>query len=330
MIPRRRFVSSMVALCGLRSIPSIASNFYGAQALTGRRKRPADPIVLQSGSLTVTLDAADGLPFRYDFQGHSIWGEDSGSRASAILCRLQPRQYENIPLKVAVVTSSQVSLRSTFEVRSGQHLGARFTLRYAIDGASLIVTMEDVVEQPGFELIEVALPNLVTVRESDPAAWLAQGRDGGSFVRLMDATPHVYEDDDNFGRISIQLPMGAVGTNRIGCLMEVTSFMDGTETSIVQREGERSARLGTVKVHRVHGGRCYNMNDGGDSVCGMERTPNLLVEQASRCRLDFYAVEDPTVPWFPAAKLLRCTNADDANQLLQRQVSLPDRRQKQD
>jgi Endo-alpha-N-acetylgalactosaminidase len=305
MFPRRSFVSSLIALCGLRSVPSLALGFYDAATLTGRRKPPADPILLQSSSLAVTLDAADGLPFRYTFQGRSIWGEDSGSPASAILCQLQPRRYETVPLRVASVLRSQRTVLFTFEVRSGERVGARFSLKYAIDGASLLVTMEDVIEQPGFELIEIALPNLATVRETDPAAWLAQGRDGGSFVRLIHATPHVYEDDDNFGRISIQLPMGAVGTDKIGCLMEVTSFMDGTETSVVASEGRRSARIGTIKVHRVHGGRCYNMNDGADAVCGTDRTPNLLVEQTSQCRLDFYPVEDPAAPWFPAAKLLR-------------------------
>jgi len=310
MLPRRSFVSSLIALGGLRWFPSFASGLSSAQAPTGTRKAPEDPVVLHSGSLSVTLDAADGLPYRYAFQGRSIWGEDSGAPATAVLCQLQPRRYETIPLRVASVRHSPAGAVFTFEVRSAQHLsgdqfGARFSLRYAIDGASLFVTMEDVVEQHGFELIEVALPNLASVRESDHEAWLAQGRDGGSFVRLMEATPHVYEDDDNFGRISIQLPMGAVGTARIGCLMEVTSFMDGTETSVVESEGKRSARIGTIKVHRVHGGRCYNMNDGGDPVCGTEHTPNLLVEQASRCRLDFYRVEDPALPWFPAAKLLR-------------------------
>ncbi len=305
MFPRRSFVSSLIALGGLRSVPSLALGFYDAATSTGRRKPPADPIVLQSGSLTVTLDAADGLPFRYTFQGHSIWGEDSGNPASAILCQLQPRRYETVPLKVASVARSQRSVLFTFEVRAGERVGARISLKYTIDGASLLVTMEDVIEEPGFEFIEVALPNLATVRETDPAAWLAQGRDGGSFVRLLDAKPHVYEDDDTFGRISIQLPMSAVGTDKIGCLMEVTSFMDGTETSVVEGAGTRSARIGTIKVHRVHGGRCYNMNDGADGVCGTERTPNLLVEQASRCRLDFYPVEDTAIPWFPAAKLLR-------------------------
>jgi hypothetical protein len=305
MIPRRSFVSSLIALCGLRSARPFVPGILATPALKGRRRPPADPIFLGSGPLSVTLDAVDGLPFRYGFQGHSIWGEDAGGPATAILCELQPRRYETIPLRVAAVKRSPDTALFTFEVRSGERLGARFSLRYAVDGASLLVTMEDVVEQPAFELIEVALPALAAVHETDPRAWIAQGRDGGSFVRLANATPHVYEDDDNFGRISIQLPVGAVGTDRIGCLMEVASFMDGTETSVVAEEGQRTARIGTIKVHRVHGGRCYNMNDGADAVCGTDRTPNLLVGQPSRCRLDFYRVEEPAVPWFPAAKLLR-------------------------
>ena len=87
--------------------------------------------------------------------------------------------------------------------------------------------------------------------------------------------------------------------------MEVSAFMDGTETSVMEVAGTRRAKIGTVQVHRVHGGRCYNMNDGGDAVCGTTHTPNLLVAQPSRCRLDFYRVDDPAIPWFPAAKLLQ-------------------------
>ena len=47
------------------------------------------------------------------------------------------------------------------------------------------------------------------------------------------------------------------------------------------------------------------MNDGGDAVCGTADTSNLLVSQESRCRFDFYRVDDPATPWLPAAKLLR-------------------------
>jgi hypothetical protein len=209
-------------------------------------------------------------------------------------------------LSVATVARTQCSAAFGFQVLYEQEVGARFSLRYVIAGALLTMTMEYVVESPGFELIELAVPSLATVRETDEGAWMTQGRDGGSFVRVAEAKPYRYEDDENFGRISTQLPIGMVGTRSVGCLMEVTGFMDATETSIVATiPGRRSARVGTVLVHRVHGGRCYNMNDGGDPVCGTQQTPNLLVGQASLCRFDFFRVADAAAPWFPAAKLLR-------------------------
>jgi hypothetical protein len=234
-----------------------------------------------------------------------MWGEDIGAPITAILCRLHPRSYNTVSLKAASFTKTTHSAAFRFAAPWQHQDGASFSLRYAIEDASIVVTMEDVMEHPGFELIEVALPNLATVREGDRAAWMAQGRDGGSFVWVAEAKPYRYEGDDNFGRISTQLPAGAVGAGGIGCLMEVTAFMDGTETSVAAVEGIRRARIGTIQVHRVHGGRCYDMNDGNDKVCGNSQTPNLLVEQQSRCRLDFFKVEDPHTPWFPAAKLLR-------------------------
>jgi Endo-alpha-N-acetylgalactosaminidase len=315
VIHRRKFLNALVALGGTKTVPAFAVKFgllpeehvsgaAYAQAVA-LRQPPQKSVTLQSNSLTVTLDGTDGLPFCYALDGKAIWGEDAGNPITVILCRLQPRSYNTVPLKATSVVHAQRSILFTFDVPWHQQAGARFSLRYAIEDASLILTMEDVVEHPGFELIEVALPNLATVRESDEAAWLAQGRDGGSFVRVGEAKPFRYEDDENFGRVSTVLPIGAVGTGKVGCVMEVTAFMDGTETSVAGAAGKRSARIGTVLVHRVHGGRCYGMNDGGDAVCGNQDTPNLLVEQHSRCRFDFYNVEDPATPWFPAAKLLR-------------------------
>jgi len=303
LIRRREFLSALTALGVGRSLS--ATPFALSNAAPGLRQLPRHEVLLKSQSLTVTLDGADGLPYRYEYCGETIWGEDTGAAIEAVLCRLEPRSYKSVSLKVASVERTPRSVDCTFEVPWEHEVGAKFAIRHAIDGASLVITLEGVVEYPGFELIEVALPNLATVREDDRAAWMAQGRDGGSFVRVRDAKPFRYDDDENFGRISTELPMGAVGAGDIGCVMEVTAYMDATETSIAKVDGKRSARIGTVLVHRVHGSRCYEMNDGNDAVCGSGQTPNLLVEQQSLCRLDFYKVEDPKAPWFTAAKLLR-------------------------
>jgi hypothetical protein len=165
--------------------------------------------------------------------------------------------------------------------------------------------MEDVREQPGFQFIELALPQLITVREQDGPAWFAEGRHGGSFVKLEEAKAYQFEDDEYFGRISTELPIGMVGQASIGCVMQVTACMDGTETEIKGATGQRYASLGTVQVHRVHGGRCYSMNDGGDPVCGNADTPNLLVEQPSSSRFDFFCCANASQPWLVGAKILR-------------------------
>jgi hypothetical protein len=54
--------------------------------------------------------------------------------------------------------------------------------------AIITITLEEVRESPGYELISVDLPRLVTVREEDPDAWLVHGDAGGSFTMVQDAT----------------------------------------------------------------------------------------------------------------------------------------------
>jgi hypothetical protein len=96
-----------------------------------------------------------------------------------------------------------------------------------------------------------------------------------------------------------------VGQAGIGCLMEVTACMDGTETEIQGADGQRAAILGATMTHRVHGGRCYGMNDGSDANCGNAETPNLLVGQMPRTRFDFFACAAVEQPWMTGAKILR-------------------------
>ncbi len=308
MIHRRKFLNSLLAFGGSRAFSS-----FSKLSLTSKSKSPGNsvrhppltPLSLVSTNLTVIFDSRDGLPYRYAFAGRTLWGEDSGTPIQAILCRQQPRAYTNVTVTLADTRLEQNSIVFRYDVPWQDQPVASFSLRYSLDGASLVITQEAVVEHPGFELIEVALPSLVTIREDEAQAWMAQGRNGGSFVRLAQSKPFRFEDDDNFGRISTQLPIGIVGTQSIACMLEVTAFMDATETNIVALGDLRRASIGTIQVHRVHGGRCYNMNDGGDAVCGTPSTPNLLVGQTSRCRLDFFVPEDADSPWFTGAKLLR-------------------------
>jgi hypothetical protein len=259
---------------------------------------------LRSTELGVAFDAAHGVPLSYAYRGHKFAGDERREPAMAILCRLAPRAYDAVAVAVGPARRAARSMAFPCTVSHDGVVRARFDQVYRLNGASLTLTLENVVEQPGYELIEIALPRLVAMGEGAPQAWMAEGRDGGSFLRLADAKSFWIDDDDNFGRISIQLPIGLVGAGDVGCLMEVQGYMDGTETEVSGAPGARLATLGTDQVYRVHGGRCYHIGDGGDPVCGTSTTPNLLVGQTATTRLDFFTVANPDQPWLDGAMLL--------------------------
>jgi hypothetical protein len=185
---------------------------------------------------------------------------------------------------------------------------AQFSLRYILRGTTLLVTMEAIEEQPGFELIDVSMPSLVTVRESDEQAWLVHGDQGGSLTMLSQTKPGSLPLNNFWGNVQGTLPIVMVGTAHALCVQETTSYMDGTLLQVSGENGSRRASIGTDKVHRVNGGACYDLNLGRGMPrnCGNQNTPNLLVEQPSSCRLDFAAVTgDPARAWIAAGKLVR-------------------------
>jgi hypothetical protein len=102
-----------------------------------------------------------------------------------------------------------------FDIAHDGRPAASFHLKYVIDGLSMVVAMENVVEHPGFELIEVGLPNLATVREEDGAAWMALGRDGRELVELQHAKETHLPDDPYFGRLWKYMPVAMVGGSRV-------------------------------------------------------------------------------------------------------------------
>jgi hypothetical protein len=274
--------------------------------LSGRRASVAGPVVLQSDDLLVKIGRGNGLPYQYLYKDAPIRGVDSAHQLQVVLCRLKPRSYFTLAIAPAGIHAMAAEADIHYTVPYQGQVAASFHLKYKLDRASLVITMEDVQEREGFELIETSMPDLATVREEDGVAWMAQGTDGGGVVELKHARSYHLEDHGYFGRIGYVLPMAIVGTDKVECVMEVSAFMDGTEIEVVGKEKHHHARIGTDQVYRVHGGRSYGMNDGDTAVGGNENTPNLIVGQMPRCRLDFVADADGngSVDWLDGAKLL--------------------------
>lgn len=277
---------------------------------TGTRQAPADPIVLRSGMLEVVLDARHGLPYEFHLlQNDSrMRGEDFGLPVKATVCRKQPWDFAIVTVMAEPHHVSKTSAAFHFQARYGDTNAATFELRYELRDATVIITLDDIKENSGFELIDVDMPRLVTVREADGPAWLAHGDTGGSLVLLSEAKEGSLPPNTFWGNILGTLPVVMVGTQRVLCVQETTAYMDGTALSVTGASGQRRASLGTTKVHRVNGSGCQDLNlgRGVPHNCGNQGTPNLLVEQPSSCRLDFLPFSgDMSNAWLTAGKLIR-------------------------
>lgn len=273
------------------------------------RPTPKNPVILRSQQLEVVLDREDGLPFSYRLTENAalVRGEDLGKPAAAIVCRKDPWQFSLLPLKATHVTATRSSAEFAFQTLADGARTTSFTVRYELHDRTVLITLEDITEVAGYELISVEMPRLISIRESDPNTWLAHGDTGGSFIRLNKARPGALPPNQFWGPALGTLPILMLGTDSGMCVQETTAYMDGAFLSVTGTDGNRRAAIGSSKVHRVNGERCYDLNlPGQPRNCGNASTPNLLVERKPSCRLDFLPVSANTSePWLAGAKLVR-------------------------
>jgi hypothetical protein len=277
----------------------------------GTRSAPAHPISLRSNVIEVLLDPADGVPFEYVLRRSDVrfTGEGRGQPLRATVHSKAPFGFVTVAVRPAgnKVSDSVADFHFT-AFYAPNAPAANFTLRYAIEGSTVRVTLEDVKERSGFEFISLSMPSLVTIRESQDGAWLAHGDSGGDLVSLSEAKAGKLRPNTFWGEINGILPVIMTGHSGAVCVQETTAYMDGTLLEVTGSAPNRRAAMGTTKVHRVDGSACYDMNLGREAPrsCGNQQTPNLYVEQSSSVRLDFLEpVAGRKLTWIDGAKLVR-------------------------
>ncbi len=275
-------------------------------AAAADRPAPVHPAILKSAQLEVTLDRDQGLPYQYRLvdNGAILHGEDSGREVSVTIFRAAPFQFSRITARPRSAQITNTRADFLFQIEA-----ASFTLRYELHGPTLFVSLENVGEEPGFQLIEVATPDLATVREEDGPAWLAHGDRGGHTVALADAKAGHLPDNRFWFGVLTTLPVVMIGTSKAICVEEVTAFMDPTHLAVEGDPGHRRAELGTTAAYRVNGSLAWDMNanPGKPRIAGNANTPNLPVGQRPLARLDFAGDFDHsgTVDWLDGAKIVR-------------------------
>jgi len=291
------------------AIAGLSSRAVAEEA--GTRSAPAHPLTLRSSSVELVLDAEDGVPFEYRLRksGVRFAGEGLGELLRATVHCKEPFGFATVVVKPKGSKVSANALDFQFTAMYASNApAADFTLRYALTGPTVRLTLEDVREREGFEFISLTMPSIVTVHEREEDAWLAHGDAGGDMVALRDAKAGKLRPNSFWGEINGILPVIMTGHSGAVCVQETTAFMDGTLLSVVGDAPDRRALMGTTKVHRVDSSACYDMNLGREAPksCGGNATPNMLVEQKSSLRLDFLEpVGGARLTWIDGAKLVR-------------------------
>ncbi len=314
-IRRRDFLrmgAAGAAAAGLETLMPARVARAQAEEPSGTRPAPVHPVVLKSAQLEVTLDGDDGLPYEYVWRenGARLRGEDFGLKIAATVCQHQPWRFFETQLTAEPGAKLENGEATTFHftAKDGAAACATFRIHYRLAGATLLVSMDKVFEERGYELIGAGMPRLATVREEDPSAWFVYGDSGGAFAMLDEASAGTLPPNSFWGRIHGTMPICMVGTAKLLCMQETTALMDTTEVAVTGAKPSRRASIGSGRAHRVNGGGCYNLNlgRGVPDNCGTSATPNLIIEGPSGCRLDFMPVTgDPRNAWIAAGRMVR-------------------------
>ena len=156
MINRRRLLAGALQLTGAGALSAVTVR-HGLAGITGQAagngqngtsSEPAHTKRLRTAELEVVFDADRGVPYRYSYAGGMIRGDDTPLPLKATVCVLRPRSYATVFTRPVSVEMNHTSASLHFEVKYGKQRAATFRVRYAVDGASVQITMGSVEEYP--------------------------------------------------------------------------------------------------------------------------------------------------------------------------------------
>jgi hypothetical protein len=255
---------------------------------------PARTVVIQSGALRVVLDATRATICRYESGDKALRAEFSDSEPSFLIGKPSEKAYKVTGQKgVKVVydapkkaSESEASYRA--HITDGAAPAADCTLRFAVTGRTLAVSLQDVTEHPGYQFMSVTLPRLATTLKADRGNMVLPSF-AGRLVSPATALPEAQEHYANWFTIRT---CGAIVNPDMLATVDVPSQEDVLLSSVADvGADETAASLSARLTYRVRAAK-----------------PELqfIAHRQTAVRLDFAtAAPDGTLSWTDAAKVLR-------------------------
>ncbi|MFF7993392.1 DUF5696 domain-containing protein [Kitasatospora xanthocidica] len=262
-----------------------------------------------SSRVQVQFDPATGLPAQYTFPTWSnAWlrGNDvSGSSANQLTAA--SRDSSNSEFSGAnslrlnrIETPSPTRAKVFYDTywSDGVTRTASLAIQYDVSGANVAISLQDVTETSGYQLISVNLPSLLSVRQEDGGSpWILDANGGGRLnplanagvgsKRQLDTSPN----DSALGSVPYY-PVDGVGTTGATGSLELKGYLTQTFASVYTSGSNKHYTAGVGAQYRVRGGSA---------------TPNIPVNQALVAQLTFAGDYDASgsVDWLDLAKSMR-------------------------
>ena len=173
---------------------------------------------IASGELKIVLSASQPRVHRFELpDGRRMTGDASGYPLRARICRTSDDRYRTVCLRDAACCSVQRKdgeVRYSIRVHDEGKPAAVFDVVFRVDGNVLRVRIENVKEEPGFLLMDVWLPQLVSART--PNGELVLPTQSGRLVHLNRSAPGLHTIGMNWFEMDL---CGAVIDN--GCAASI-------------------------------------------------------------------------------------------------------------
>ncbi len=282
-------------------------------------KNTENEVKLRSTLLEITFDSKDGLPLWYDLPKlkEQFNGKEDGQTIRIVLKKVIKSANRSIQsilnktgngeiflpnktdtviiplLKQIYIQKKQADVR--YEAFLENLKIVSFSIRYIVENLTVFITIADVIEENGYELVEIQTKSLVSIAQKVGNEWLAHGDGGGYYIELAAAKPCVLKDgwskDFPYFPNFTYLPLVVMGDGKVTCAMEVQGYLCNTQLEVSDKNEQKRATMGVKSYYRVKG----------------ESITSLLVEQNEICRLDFIGDYDRNnnSDWLDAAKVMR-------------------------